>query len=136
MTTDAGPLAQLAAAITDDGAAAHLILAWRKDSGDYRVNLVEIDDELSKQFRNFARSTASQLAERGEITYDPDWPLQEAEYFALAQDVRPAASLFDSLADFQNLDAFHRRQLTKPRLYVVAVQVDGEAAFFGRRMAF
>jgi hypothetical protein len=94
MTDDAHPLVDLATAIADDAAAANLILAWRKDSGDYRVNLVEIDDDVSQKLRDYARSTASQLAERGEITYDPDWPLQEDQYFALAEDERPAPSLF------------------------------------------
>lgn len=103
MTDDKHPLADLAAAIVDDQSAATLILAWRKESGAYRVNLVETDEDVSKTFRDYARKTAIQLAERGEIPYDPDWPLQEVQYFALADDVRPAPTLFGSLADFSTL---------------------------------
>lgn len=134
--TDEQPLDDLAEAIAVDDAMAHLVLAWRTDAGAYRLNLVEIDDSVSETFRGYARSTASHLAQRVEVPYDPDWRLQEEQYFALPSDQRPAAALFASLGDFQNLRTFTRRQLTKPRMYVVAVQVDGDVALFGRRMAF
>jgi len=40
------------------------------------------------------------------------------------------------LGDFLNLERFHKRSLTSPRLYTVAVQTPTGTALFGKRMAY
>jgi Domain of unknown function (DUF4868) len=136
MATEPDPRTTLVDAASQADATAHLILAWRSSGAAYRLRLVETDENVSGTFRDYARRTASQLAQRAEVTYDPDWPLAEHEYFALHEEDLPAPSLFRDLADFQNLLGFERRHLTKPKMYVVAVQMSSGTAWFGRRMAF
>lgn len=126
---------RLQAAVTGEAAKAQLTLAWRRSAGDYRVELVELADGVAEQFLTQARSAAAQLLEGEQIGYDPEWPLKDHEYFKLAGSELPGGNLFTALQDFHNLDTFHRRNLTKPRLYVVAVQSDGATALLGRRMA-
>jgi hypothetical protein len=62
--------------------------------------------------------------------------LKDHEYFELERSDLPGSNFFDELADFQNLPMFKRERLTKPRLYVVAVQTAEGNAFFGKRMAY
>jgi hypothetical protein len=130
------PLAQLSAAVAGEQAKAHLVLAWRPKPPDYRAELVELEERVGQEFLKYARATAAQLAERTVVAYDPEWPLRDHEYFELAANEMPGGDLFTALTDFQNLNRFTRRQLTKPRLYVVCVQTDHGTACFGKRMAF
>jgi hypothetical protein len=124
---------QLHSLISESSARAFLILCWRSTAPNYRVQTVETARDVGEQFLSYARQTTAWLAEASEVPYDPEWLLRDDEFFAL--DEMPVTDLFDQLADFQGLDNFHRRSLTKPRLYVVAVQIDGQVAFFGKRMA-
>lgn len=133
---DADPRVELNAALQRAGAKAHLTLAWRLDGPGYKVELVELEETVSTTFLGYAQKVAAQLAEREELDYDPEWPLKDHEYFALVQDELPGVNLFSALADFQNLDTFRKKNLAKPRLYVVAVQTSEGPAFFGRRMAY
>src|ERR1700735_3683315 len=130
------PRAQLSAALGTDTAKAQLTLAWRLESKGYRVQLVEVEQSVSTIFLGYAQKTAAQLAERVELEYDPEWPLKDHEHFALALDECPGVNLFSALSDFQNLDTFRKKNLIKPRLYVVAIQTSEGPAFFGRRMAY
>lgn len=130
------PRATLASTLEAKGLNTHLTLAWRPEALKYRVERAQIHEEVSGRFHKLAQATASQLAERTAIAYQPDWPLAEHEYFQLTQDELISGNLFTSLADFLNLKRFTRKRLTKPRLYVVAVQTPHGNAFFGRRMAY
>jgi Domain of unknown function (DUF4868) len=64
-----------------------------------------------------------------------DRVLRDHEYYAFPKDQIPGDNLFPALADFQNLPRFRRKSLTKPRLYVVAIQTPGGTALLGKRMA-
>jgi len=130
------PRVELTNALAGDDAKAHLTLAWRLETPGYKVELVELEQTVASTFLGYARNLAAQLTEREELDYDPEWPLKEHEYFALAADELPGESLFSALADFQNLDTFKKKNLAKPRLYVLAVQTSQGQALFGRRMAY
>jgi hypothetical protein len=123
---------QLDALVSEAAANAFLVLCWRAQSPNYRVETVETAADVGAHFLTYARATTQWLVEASEVTYDPEWILRENEFFAI--DELPVTDLFDQLADFQSLSAFHRRALTKPRLYVVAVQAEGQLALFGKRM--
>lgn len=128
--------AELAAAVDSEEANAHLVLGWRSSTG-YRLELVDLDEDVTANFLKFARKTATDLAtNRAETPYDPEWPLVETQHFSLAKDEWPAQGLFATLADFLNLGNFKKARLRKPKLYVVAVQTEDGNAFFGRRMAY
>jgi hypothetical protein len=127
---------QLAAAVGANATKAHLVLGWRSDPPSYRVELAELEQSVSATFLDHARKSAAQLVERTKLDYDPEWPLRDHEHFELAEDELPGNNLFVNIADFQNLNVFKKRQLAKPRLYIVAVQAPDGAAFFGKRMAF
>lgn len=122
-------------AATKSEATAHLILAWRPGPPHYKVQTVETEQSISATFLGYARNASSSLVARSPIPYDPEWPLKDYEFFDLAPDELPGADLFEQLEDFLNLPAFTRNNLTKPRLYVVAVQTPDGNAFFGRKMA-
>jgi hypothetical protein len=116
---------------------AHLTLAWRPQAGRYRVRYVEAEAQLTAEFRSYAETAAHSLAEdRVEVSYDPEWPLGEAEFFALTADQIPGGDLFLKLTDFLDLDRYEKKTLASPRIYVVAVQGSEETAYFGRRMAY
>jgi hypothetical protein len=128
--------AELSELLEGEDAEAHLTLAWRPKAGVYDVRQVEIEKGLGKQFLAYARASAAQLAEeRVAVTYDPEWPLKDSEYFALTEGQIPGGNLFPDLADFLNLESFERKKMKKPRLYSVAVQGGAETALFGKRMA-
>jgi hypothetical protein len=136
MSEDRDPRVELASALEDSDAAAHLTLAWRLAGPGYKVQLVELEQSVAATFLEYARSIARQLTEREELDYDPEWPLKDHEYFALDEGELPGVNLFTAIADFQSLDTFRKKNLTKPRLYVVAIQTGEGIAFFGRRMAY
>jgi hypothetical protein len=137
MTTNTGDSRNdLMSAIGDVSARAFLTLAWRSTAPDYRVELAEFQEGVGSQLLAYARQEAASLAQRTLIPYDPEWLLRNHEYFLLLQDEFPPTNLFDQLGDFQNLATFKRKNLTKPRLYVAAIQAQGEVALFGKRMAY
>ena len=136
---DPDPLADertaLRDAVTEDGAIANLLLAWRRGTGDYEVCRVQMADELADHFLELTRVQAANLAnERMRIEYDPEWPLKSHEFFAIENDPPVGGNLFELLADYTNVSFFDRKDLTKPRLYVVAVHTSKGIAFFGKRM--
>jgi hypothetical protein len=136
-TTDpVDPRLSLLHDVEDASARTHLTLAWRASGPQYRVELVELEDEVSQVFLENARWAAHQLVEGSRIDYDPEWPLKEHEYFGLGHDELPSTNLFDQLSDFQNLTTFKKKRLVKPRLYVVAIQSGNRTILFGRRMAY
>lgn len=138
MTTNDPPdlREQLVTALDTRDAKAHLILAWRPNPPGYKLELVELEETVSATFLGHARTSAAQLVEREQLNYDPEWPLRSHEYFELTKDELPGGNLFVDLDDFQNLETFKKQQLTKARLYVVAVQTTDGCAFFGKRMAY
>lgn len=137
MTTTAGdPRQDLLGVLGDVSARAFLTLAWRTTAPDYRVELVDFEEGVGSQFLDYARQEADSLAQRTLIPYDPEWLLRDHEYFLLLQAEFPPTNLFDQIADFQNLLTFKRKNLTKPRLYIVAIQAQGEVVLFGKRMAY
>lgn len=129
-------LTSLALAVNANDAVAHLALAWRATAGVYKVELVDITEEVSETFLSYARELSDALAAGAVVPYDPEWPLKEHEYFELARADVPGGNLFDDLSDFQNLDTFSKKRLVKPRLYVACVQTAHGNAFFGKRMAY
>ncbi len=135
-TNKVEPRRALLAAVEEISSRPFLILAWRTTPPDYRVELAQLEDNVGQEFLSHARRAAARLSEAAYIAYDPEWLLRDHEYFALAKDEFPSTNLFDKVSDFQQLLTFHRRNLTKPKLYVVAVQSSGEVALFGKRMAY
>jgi hypothetical protein len=116
---------------------AHLTLAWRPSPGEYRVRLVEIDGTLGQEFLKHARELSEDLANnRTQRDYDPEWPLAEAEFFAIEAGQIPGGDLFPELQHFLDLERFEKGSLPKPRLYTVAIQGPSGTALFGKRMAY
>jgi hypothetical protein len=128
------PRDTLVAALGKDDAKAHLTLAWRRGDG-YRVQRVELEESVSTKFLEYAQTVAARLKEREKLDYDPEWPLKDHEHFELTESELPGGNLFPALAGFHNLDPFKKKNLAKPRLYVVAIQTGDGQALFGRRMA-
>lgn len=126
---------QLREAVAEPDSSASLLLAW-KPSSTYTVKQVEVDHVVSAEFLALARDSAADLAGRIPVDYDPEWPLKDHEYFVLAGDEVPTPVLFETLDDFANLPSFDKKHLTKPRLYLVAVQTPSGNAIFGKRMAY
>jgi hypothetical protein len=123
--------------VSSEEADAHLTLAWRPKLAEYRVCLVDMEDALGKEFLSHARDVSENLAEhRTQRTYDPEWPLSEAEFFAIEAEQIPGGNLFPALQNFLDLERFERTSLPKPRLYTVAVQGSSGTALFGKRMAY
>lgn len=112
-------------------------MAWRPKAPDYTVRYVDTADSVSKQFLTLADATAKELVkDRAPVPYDPEWQLRPNEYFELSEDEIPAPGLFKDLDGFLERDRFTRKALTKPRLYIVAVQSGKGTVFLGKRMAY
>src|SRR5438874_6978679 len=89
---------ELVEAVGHTEAQAHLILGWRRQKPGYKLQYVEVDEDVSSTFLGYARETAKQLAsDRAETPYDSEWPLGDHEYFALAEDGWPGGDLFEAL---------------------------------------
>ena len=135
-TSTLDPRQLLRDVLTSPDALAFLTMAWRTTPPDYRVELVGLEVDVSRQFLTYAQAAAERIGEGTRIAYDPEWHLRDHEFFALENSELPTSNLFTEVSDFQNLPAFRRKNLAKPRLYVVPVQASGQTAFFGRRMAY
>jgi hypothetical protein len=132
-----GERENLLAHVKGEGSEAHLSLAWRRQQDGYRVRYVEIDEKLADEFLGYAGKIAENLAgHRTEVAYDPEWPLADSEFFALAAAQIPGGDLFPALQNFLDLERYEKANLPRPRLYTVAVQRGDEIALFGKRMAY
>jgi len=127
-----------------DDANLHLTFAWRLEPDKWRVEIAPTLDPLSDKLRELAINSAGDLNDnRAEVAYDPDWPLNETQFFALPNSATgnpPAApvggNLFPEIDNFGQLDVFGTgRQRVNPQLYVIIAQLkDGSIAKFGRRV--
>jgi hypothetical protein len=126
-----------------DAANIHLSFAWRKEPDVWHVERVPILTGLAGELRGVAKSAAQDLHDnRAEVIYDPEYPLNETQFFAIANP-RPVAGnppvggdLFPQLDDFGALPSYaDTRRRTSPNLYVITAQLaDGSLATFGRRV--
>jgi hypothetical protein len=122
----------------------HLSFAWRDAPDDWHVEKVPILDSLGAELREIAINAARDLHDnRAEVAYDPEYPLNETQFFAIenlrATDQRDApvgGDLFPQLDDFGQLPSYaDTRRRTSPNLYVITAQLaDGSLATFGRRV--
>jgi hypothetical protein len=128
--------ADLLVAVNESDVAANLAMAWQNSPPHYDVLRVDLSADVASQFLALARETAGQLVRSSVVPYDPEWPLKGHEHFELTRAEIPASDLFDDLQDLLNQPRLTRKLLTKPRVYVVAVQTSKGIALFGRRMAY
>jgi hypothetical protein len=127
-----------------DGASLHLTFGWRVKPDKWHVEIAPTLVPLSDTLLELALNTATDLKEnRAEITYDPEWPLNETQFFAVpnaATGQPPTAAiggnLLPEIDNFGQLDVFGTsRRRSNPHLYVIAAQLaDGSIATFGRRV--
>jgi len=128
-----------------DGANLHLAFAWRTKPDDWHVEIAPTLDPLSDKLMELAANTAADLHDnRSEIAYDPDWPLNETQFFGLpnAATGQPPSTpvggnLLPQIDDFGQLDMYGTgRRRSNPQLYVIVAQLDdGSIAKFGRRVS-
>lgn len=127
-----------------DGASLHLTFAWRLEPDHWHVEIAPTLESLSDKLLELAMNTATDLNDhRTEIVYNPDWPLNETQFFGLPNTTTgqpPAAAiggnLLPEIDNFGQLDIFGTsRRRSNPQLYVVVAQLaDGSIAKFGRRV--
>lgn len=127
-----------------DHASLQLAFAWRRKPDEWHVDIAPTLDPLSDTLRSLAVETATDLNDhRDEVTYNPDWPLNETQFFALpnAANGQPpttavGGNLLPEVDNFGQLNVFGTgRQRSNPQLYVIAAQLeDGSIAKFGRRV--
>jgi hypothetical protein len=122
----------------------HLVFAWRRTPDDWYAERVPTLGPLTDRLRELATKTATDLHDnRSEVTYHPEYPLNETQFFALSnpRSVAPPSApiggnLFPQLDDFGQLPSYGTRKLrSNPNLYVIIAQLDnGSIAKFGRRV--
>jgi hypothetical protein len=121
-----------------------LAFAWRDEPDKWHVEKVPILDPLTGKLRQLAKNTAEDLrANRVEIDYEPEYPLNETQFFAI-ENRRGAGNattpvggnLFPQLDNFGQLPSYvDTRRRSSPQLYVVIAQLDDQSiAKFGRRV--
>ncbi len=125
-----------------DDANVHLSFGWRDAPDDWHVEKVPILDRLAAELRKIAKNAATDLhGSRSEVNYDPEYPLNETQFFAI-ENTRSAGkapvggNLFPQLDDFGQLPSYaDTRRRSSPNLYVITAQLeDGSLATFGRRV--
>src|SRR4051795_10512963 len=85
----------------------HLSFAWRDAPDKWHVEKVPILDRLAAELREIAKNAAEDLhGNRSEVNYDPEYPLNETQFFAI-ENARSGAGqapvggdLFPQLDDF------------------------------------
>lgn len=122
----------------------HLSFAWRDAPDDWHVEKVPILDGLAAELREITRNAARDIHDnRAEISYDPEYPLNETQFFAIVnqrstagQTAPVGGNLFPRLDDFGQLPSYaDTRRRSSPNLYVITAQLaDGSLATFGRRV--
>jgi hypothetical protein len=121
----------------------HLAFAWRDAPDQWHVERVPILANLAAELLEVAKSVAKDLhASRSEIAYEPEYPLNETQFFAIenprGDDATAAVggNLFPQLDDFGQLPSYaDTRRRSSPNLYVIIAQLeDGSIAKFGRRV--
>ena len=128
------PLA-MANLISGSKLAVSLLLGWRTKAPDYNIEVIECESSVSDIFLEYAKAEVARLINKERIDYEPEWILRDSEYFELRRNEFPGSNLFGQLQTFTTRKTFKRKNLTKPQLYIVAVQVGGSVVFFGRGMA-
>ncbi|MBS1882109.1 MAG: DUF4868 domain-containing protein [Actinobacteria bacterium] len=126
-----------------DQAAIHLCFAWQVKPDQWHVERVPILDSLTAGLREVAKNAAGNLHDnRAELAYDPEYPLNETQFFAIPNprtvgEATPVGGdLFPQLDNFGQLPSYaDTRRRTSPNLYVIVAQApDGSLAMFGRRV--
>jgi len=127
-----------------EGATIHFAFSWRDEPDKWHVERVPILTGLADELKRVAASAAGDLhGNRAEIHYDPEYPLNETQFFAIenprSTDGAVAAvggNLFPQLDDFGQLSSYaDTRRRSSPNLYVIIAQLaDGSIAKFGRRV--
>jgi hypothetical protein len=128
-----------------DTANLHLTFAWRNQPDEWRVEIAPALGALKDELLELVKNTAADLHDnRAEVTFDPEWPLNETQFFALqntssGQPPKAAVGgdLLPKIDDFGQLDGYDatNRRKSNPQLYVVVAQLaDGSIAKFGRRV--
>jgi hypothetical protein len=126
-----------------DEAAIHLCFAWRVEPDVWHAERVPILDSLTAGLRRVAKNAAADLHDnRAELAYDPEYPLNETQFFAIpnprtvGQATPVGGDLFPQLGNFGQLPSYaDTRRRTSPNLYVIVAQApDGALAMFGRRV--
>jgi hypothetical protein len=128
-----------------DSANLHLAFAWRDQPDEWRVEIAPALGSLTDELLGLAKNTAADLNDnRAEVTYDPEWPLNETQFFgmpnspngqppkaAIGGDLLPQIDNFGQLGIYGTTN----RRKSNPQLYVVVAQLpDGSMAKFGRRV--
>lgn len=126
-----------------DAATIHLAFAWRDEPDKWHVERVPILISLADELKKVAASAAFELHNsRTEIDYDPEYPLNETQFFAIENPRSGGATaavggnLFPQLDDFGQLPSYaDTRRRSSPNLYAILAQLaDGSIAKFGRRV--
>jgi hypothetical protein len=122
----------------------HLSFAWRDSPDNWHVEKVPILDGLAAELREIATNAARHLHDnRAEVAYDPEYPLNETQFFAIENPrstdggtAPVGGDLFPQLDNFGQLPSYaDTRRRTSPNLYVITAQLaDGSLAAFGRRV--
>jgi hypothetical protein len=136
--TQAEPQPSLVNALDDPETSAQLVFAWRRQEVTtfpwaYRVELVDLAETVVAEFRKYATAGAKVVDAGNSIEYDPEYRLRQGECFVLTRDEWPGGDLFTQLESYLTLPRF-AQNLTKPRLYVLAVSSRTGNAFFGKTM--
>jgi hypothetical protein len=129
------PRDELAAKTTT--AVVQVVFGYKDSATEWKFKRLPLHGDLQEAFRLRVEAAAQSL--RDDLigrAYDPEWDLQEQEFFYLSNQPPAGGNFFPQLAGFAALPDFEeKKRLRVPTAWVVIAQLDdGTLAYFGARI--
>ncbi len=118
-------------------AVVQVVFGYKDSPTNWTFKRLPLHGDLQQAFRHRVETAAEKLRE--ELTgraYDPEWDLQEHEFFYLSNEPPAGGNFFPQLGGFAELPDFEeKKRLRAPNAWVVIAQFDDNTlAYFGARI--
>lgn len=118
-------------------AVVQVVFGYKDSATEWKFKRLPLHGDLQEAFRLRVEAAAQSL--RDDLVgraYDPEWDLQEREFFYLSNQPPAGGNFFPQLAGFAALPDFEeKKRLRVPNAWVVIAQLDdGTLAYFGARI--
>lgn len=118
-------------------ATVQVVFGYRNSATDWEFRRLPLHGTLQGDFRAQAEAAAVDLRDnRTGRSYDPQWELQDYEFFYLSNSPPVGGNFFLQLPAFASFaDYQERKRIRQPNALVVIAQLsDGTIAYFGKRI--
>lgn len=118
-------------------ATVQVVFAYKNTPLDWDFQRLPLYGGLQEDFRERAEAAAIELRDdRSGRAYDPEWDLQDDEFFYVSNIPPVGGDFFKQLPNFASLPLYReKKRIRHPQVWVIAAQLDdGTLAYFGARI--